>query len=885
MDFTSAQHAAIHTPGHLVVVAGAGSGKTRVLVERYLRLLTDERRPLAPEQILAITFTEKAAREMRDRVRAEVEARARARRSPDWEELRAAIESARIGTIHSFCASLLRAHPAETGLDPHFNVLDEVEAALLIAECIDEALRQEFAAPDANAADTSQFAALLAEFGPAALRDMLAQMLRGGAEARAAVAMLPGDAQALQAIWRSALSQAQAKALAALINSADWRAVAAVVDRLAALAPPADKLGEQLLAVAQWLTALPHSGQIDFTLIDGLKPHVGTKKAWGDEVTLAEARAALRTMRDSYRAQSELLGFLPDPALETRSAAATLALGVLYRRVATHYSRRKADADLLDFDDLERYARALLERHPAVRARWQAELRAVMVDEFQDTNDDQRAIVYALAGRTEPENLPQQELPDLFVVGDGKQSIYRFRGADVSVFRQVEQEMITWGGRRVALDTSFRSHAALVGWINRLGEQVFARPGGLQPYEFPFESLQTRRGEPPHPHCVELHLVEEQAGAGELREAEAEIVAARIAELVAGAAGPIVYDRKAARWRLPAYGDIAMLFQASSAFEAFEAALRRRGIPYITTAGQGYYGRKEVRDLIHLLRVLDDPSDDLALVGILRSPLFALSDSAIVGLHLAGTGGLWANLMADPGSDAPAEQLFARRVLTELVGLRGRLSVVDLLRRALDLTGYLATISGLPDGARRRVNVEKLLSAARLSATRGLAAFSAYLDELLRIETREGEAPLEAGGSVRLMTVHRSKGLEFPIVGLPDMGRVGPAQRAAWLARRSYGLALRLADPDDDKRRTTSYLLAAWAESQMERAERERLLYVALTRAQDYLILSGPAQPRRGESWLNKIGAALGYSWEAGGPAAGADPPLVIFRSASLESG
>jgi ATP-dependent helicase/nuclease subunit A len=211
---------------------------------------------------------------------------------------------------------------------------------------------------------------------------------------------------------------------------------------------------------------------------------------------------------------------------------------------------------------------------------------------------------------------------------------------------------------------------------------------------------------------------------------------------------------------------------------------------------------------------------------------------------------------------------FAYRVLRDLLVLRGRVPAVDLLRAALRDTGYLATISGLRDGDRRRVNVEKLLEAARRAGAASLATFGAYLEDVLRLEAREGEAPLEGGGAVRLMTVHRSKGLEFPIVALPDAAREAPARRDTWLARRDAGLALKLRDGAEWVQ-PIAYRVALVAEQRMERAERERLAYVALTRAQDHLILTGPARENDGDDWLSWLLAALSWPWEAGGPPEG----------------
>ncbi len=919
MDFTLEQWQAITHTGNLVVTAGAGSGKTRVLVERYLRLLVELD---GDTNILAITFTEKAAREMRERVRVAVEQRARSVARSEraaWEERYAAIEAARIGTIHSFCATLLRAHPAETGLDPHFGVLDEVEALLLLTESVDAALGATVAEDPGN---ESGGLILFDEFGLGELRTILIEMVRAGAEVRMALADLPDNPAALREWWQTRLAELQADLLNSLLSGACWREACATLQNLAAAARDGDRIGAQVRTIVHWLEEsgmgvgqpadAAQPATVDLRRISQIDLRGGSKKNWPTAEDLAAAKEALRTLRDSYREQAELLELVGDDNLEERAAQVILGLRVLYRRVVAHYNRRKEQRDTLDYDDLEVRARELLERHPAVRTRWQAELRAVLVDEFQDTNEDQRAIIAALAGLTEE----VAASPGLFIVGDAKQSIYRFRGADVSVFQAVTQTLQHLGGQAVALNTSFRAHPLLLDWINATVAPIFAREEPLRRYEVPFERLRAHRPSPPHAQCVELHIVPGEGNTATVHDGEAQALAARIQALVAGEAGAIIYDREHG-WRMPRYGDMALLFQASTAFEHYEQAFRAAGIPYLTTAGRGYYGRKEVQDLIHLLQVLDDPADELALVGVLRSPLFALDDATILRLRFANPHSLWDALLAtgeeEPGTEhwepsiehrvlstahcargtenaetgtentkckmQNTELIFAREILRELHALRGRVTVVELLRAALAATGYLATISGLHDGERRRANVGKLLEAARRAGSGGLSAFSAYLDALLRQEPREGEAPLEAEGSVQLMTVHRSKGLEFPIVVLPDLSRRSPPQTAKWLARRAYGAAVQLRGTTGDWEKPVAYQLALAEERRMERAERERLLYVALTRVRDYLLLSGPVAKQSGDDWLSRLLVALGTPWEAGGPAAGTYAALQVFRS------
>lgn len=878
MEFTPEQRTAIERSCNLVVTAGAGSGKTRVLVERYLRLILEH----GVGAVLAITFTDKAAREMRARVRQTIETRARAANDDDradWEERRAAAEAARIGTIHAFCGALLRAQPAESELDPRFVVLDEVQAGMLLAESIDAAIAQAARA----ASDDVELAAALAEFGLAELRGMLDGMLRGGSQVRAALAAMPAADDALCAFWRERLAATRATALAELFADPAWCAATDALRRLGPHTPPGDRIGAQVRAIVAWLTSVDADTATadDFAAIEAIDLRSGSAKHWGGKEALEEAKSALRTLREAYKAIKEWLA-APDDDLERRAARVTLGLRTLYDLASARYRRDKDERDALDFDDLERRARDLLVSNPAVRARWQAELRAVLVDEFQDTNADQRDIIYALTGLLDGE-AGDGRSPELFVVGDGKQSIYRFRGADVSVFRQAADDIERQGGQSTSMQMSFRTHQTLVAWVNQVTEAIFARPGALRSYEFPFEPLNAYRDTAPLKRCVELHITGGGDSADERRAAEAQAIARRIKELCESDE-PIVFDGadRNHRWRAPKPDDFAFLFQTSTVFEIYEQALREADIPFLTTAGRGYYGRKEVQDLIHLLRTLDDPADDLALVGVLRAPLFAIDDASIISLRLANpNGAIWDALQAGNNAAAADERSaaldFARVTLRDLHARRARVTVVELLRAALASTGYLATISGLPDGARRRVNVEKLLEAVRLAGSNGLSALSEYLEDLLRAEPREGEAPLEADGSVRLMTIHRSKGLEFPIVVLPDLTRTPNSRTDAWLARRDLGLALKLRDAANEWQPSIAYRLAMDEERRMEQAERERLLYVALTRARDYLILGGATGRMRGDNWFKRIAAALGWSGDADAPTAGSYGALEVF--------
>lgn len=488
----------------------------------------------------------------------------------------------------------------------------------------------------------------------------------------------------------------------------------------------------------------------------------------------------------------------------------------------------------------------LLAARPEVAARYHAaEFRHLLVDEFQDTNAAQWAIVSALADPDAPGSL--------FLVGDQKQSIYAFRGADVSVFHEARARLGPQA--EIALARSFRTHQPLVTAFNALFARILSRDPASPVYNYQTDlgvPMDAARADPPGGGpFIEVLLVNKSAGddrvnADDARRWEAYEIAQRIQAMVQ--ARTPVYDRSSGQPRPLDYGDVALLFQSLSRVTVYEEAFKALGLPFLTVSGRGYYDRQEVWDLLNLLRALHNPADNLALASALRAPLFGLSDDALLALRLlTGADGerlpLW-DALAQADAVPPDERelvTFAAGCLRDLRALAGRVTISELLRAALDRTGFLATLTGLPDGARRRANVEKLVAKAENSGRITLGAFSQYITDLSAREAREGEALLEAQGAVTLMSVHASKGLEFPAVILADTTwERGSPDRSVLLADPAGGLACRVYDPQADRLADTfGFRRAARLRQLREEAERRRLLYVAATRAQDYLLISG----------------------------------------------
>jgi ATP-dependent helicase/nuclease subunit A len=863
----------------IAVMAGAGSGKTLSLVGRYLHLLEQG---YPTRSILAITFTEKAAREMRSRIRHAL--------SPlppgEGKGVMANIDAARISTIHSLCAEILRVHPAEAELDPTFKVLEEGLASALQAEAVDTAL--------AWAVGDGEVAALFEPFKENELRQILNALL----SRRLDVDSLLPSGRFAGAGMRERFEIMLASYLATYLDSQAWLDSISVLDAHRSTSPE-DKLElarQSILAhwedirrarlARQWDSAL--------TSLAALRKAIsaqGQKNNWDDIETVREA---MKDLRDIYEDHFKFLAEKSRFFLDEQVAAHLPAVYRLFEQTLLEYGHLKGERQSLDFDDLESLTAKPLIENPGVRAQTQSELRAVLVDEFQDTNDRQRQIVYALTGfnpQSQIENR-QAETPalapgasvvnpkpvDLFIVGDSKQSIYRFRQADVTVFRQVQSDIQSAGGQLINLDLTFRAHGSLLESLNSLLSPILGETDDpTRPYLVPFAPLTAYRQKPEREN-IKAPFIEFHLGLGENAEegrfASAQALARRLCEL---------HQDEGFAW-----GDMALLFRSSTAFPAYEFALEAAGIPFLTIAGRGFHERPEIRDLLNALAAIADPSDDLALVGFLRSPAFAVPDAEIYRLRFPNNSttpvrlfdslkeqvdrytstqadtNTHVNAQAEDGTRTPqhrdasqwdATDIHPFSILAELHSLSGRAPAAAVLKRFLDLTHYRAILSASPNGARLVRNVDKLLADAHRSRLVSLTDFLAYIQTLRDVSFREGEAPADSStaGAVQLMTVHKAKGLEFALTVIADASYEHRGNSSKIQLTDTLLLDLRA-----DDLHPTAWQLAARREADLEDAEDRRLLYVAATRAKEKLLINGYVKRKKDNSlsltgWLGKF--------------------------------
>lgn len=834
MDLSESQQRAVRERERDVLIrAGAGSGKTRTLTARFMSLLEEGH---APRALAAITFTEKAAREMRNRIRRAVEDHLRqpdlsAEAREHWLEVEADLDSARIGTIHGLCAAILRAHPAEAAIDPEFSVLDEGQAALLQGDAVRQTLEA--------ASDDIALVPLLAGSSLDRLNEVLHGLLAAPDQADVGFATLSEST-----IDATLLREVRAYRQAAGVE--DTLRTLLTLDGAALQADAGDKLADLIVALRPQVAALQAAVHAEqglaaacalFNLRRACRVgNVGKKGS--------RAREALKTLSDQYELLAQpWLGEArktdqPRSVDEERQTLARMGdLGRLYAQARARYERFKTERRALDFDDLERLAAQVLDR-PAVRARWQRQIEAVLVDEFQDTNTRQRTLLERLCSEPADPGAPALR-GRLFVVGDGKQSIYRFRGADVNVFLELERTLSARQDLVIDLDQTYRAHAGLVAILNQVLSSHFAAGGAAQvPYADLAAVRPTARLDGPALEVV-LGLGEDSASAK------------------AAAAGALAEHLHDLRRSGVAWHEIALLFRASTGFPEYERALEAAGIPFVTVAGRGFYDRPEVRDVLNLLRALADVRDDAAWAGALQSPAFGLRERDLYLLRWGADGqprGLWEALVGDLSLLAPEAQaraLRARDILTGLLAQVDRIPAADLLKTVLDETRYLAVLASHPNGPRLIRNLNKLVADAQISGRVSVRDFLTYLVDLNEAGAREGEAVVDVSGAVSLMTVHKAKGLEYPVVVVADAGRARRAQTAPLLFSPAIGVSAHLGDEPP-----LIHRLAQRTETAHDQAEDARLLYVAATRAQEKLIVCGHAGAR-GECWLNDLLQAL----------------------------
>ena len=816
--------------------ASAGSGKTRALTERYRALLDRlDELGLGIDQAVAITFTDKAAAEIKSRVMQGL---------PEslLKKIVRGRQDLRISTIHSFCMNLLKRYPLEAGLPPDFGVLDERDRAQKMQRAVEETLE----AMGHNDAIMSPLRALTADELIRAVTYLLSLRTRlkrmeidaGGPDAL------------LRAIGTGMGGDRDEADLAALLTGDPWRRSLREMGSILRSqgAYYEECRGSEHLALADAGTAAA-ARPIATALLPVYCRRDGTpyKKAY---IAKKYFRGADRRPYEvAFFMVQDLLVRFRDLQKRTDATRESLSLLMLYLRAADAYQDLKLREGLLDFDDLEIYAYRLLRSPGAPDILYWLDRKILhfLVDEFQDTSDIQWAILDRLteeifAGQGADKAMP----PTLFVVGDQKQSIYRFREANYRLIERVRERIGTLPPelRNIStLDRNYRSVPAVIETVNLVFSGLWA--DDYQP------SDTARAGHSGTVRLLELLPHEESASVP----TEADVLAQEIRTLVSR--GTIVRERNGPNWaeRPAAYGDCAILLQSRTKLKEYEAALLNHGVPFRVVGGIGFYEEDEVQAVMNMLFFLWNRTDRFALASALKSQLFGMTDGDIHELLLNG-----GDLPAALKERWPA----IGSIVSRWMNIAGLVPLADLVQRIILDTGAPIRFG---TGNRQAIfNLDKLLDTAREFDRRGYTTLQDFVEWVKRIrasEQREATADMNLPGdrgAVSIMTVHKAKGLEFPVVFLPGMNQqprsvtTGPLVIIGEGDAAGTGMAMK--DGQNPVYR------GLWEREQEElRREHQRLLYVAMTRSQDHLVMLGTIEagdnPYKQHSWLSSLHAAI----------------------------
>jgi ATP-dependent helicase/nuclease subunit A len=888
VDVGSPLDRALRLESNLALFAGAGAGKTWSLITLCLHVLGGAREGHAavpPANLCLLTFTDKAAAEMRQRLRerldglargdtreAELEASFVALGKPlppksFWRSVRDDLGMASIGTFHSVMTQILRRAPSGSGVNPAFELLEEREARQLFSECVERVVLARLEAQDVHVRE------LVRDFGfgadsPWGLVSSLVRATGAIREEGVEVELVPVQ------------DEAEAK--------------------------------EAFLSTIRGLRLLATQTQRGLEVRDTYRARVDeicrrlaqvTIENWPEHRDVIEEQSKnwrrddVKALRDALRGKNDGTGSAWALWAAWRMAPFDAVVRSMVKEALAAYEAALDERGALDFTGLLVRARNLLRESPEARREAQRRFRVVLVDEFQDTTRVQLELVLLLAERREgaPRPLSREidrgpsnetlsvplEPSALAVVGDRKQAIYDFRGADVAVFELMAKCIEASGGQRQFLQQSRRSTAAVVELCNQTSQHFLRRDDqerGPLPFEVEFDVATdalsaVRIDAPPGPALLRLSLPramlksEETPSTEALRMAEAEAMARLLASMLSDPSSQVVpRGTRDGSARPVQGGDVAVLFQRFTQLEAYRQALVRHGVRHRIVRGRGFYAAQEIVDLASLLQLVADPSQPIAFAAVLRSPLVGLSESALVSLALEGAqvkGLEPRRLLLESGGGFGAFSDEERRRFQRfhetwrtLHRERDRLGLRNLLRVALEALDFRVAIAASPFGEQGLANLDKLLDLAAARDTQGMpiAQFARELLELADTEPGEAQGEVLDDGdreAVTLLTVHQAKGLEWPVIVVPELFASAPPGGDRVRFDRSVGLAV--APLADEPTGSFRYLQCKVLKGRREDAQRRRLLYVALTRARDRVVLGfqPPRSPRNTwAAWL-----------------------------------
>lgn len=838
---TPEQALAINTiKSNVSLLAGAGSGKTYVLMKRFVQILRADL-SVNPTNIVAITFTRKAADEIKGRVRQAVsECVEQAQTDLErlrWQEHLQKVESAPISTIHSLCSRILRDNPVETQLDPEFTILEDFEAQDFFKETLQQYLRK-------NIKENAALRRLVQTYGVnsfvnqvTALGDKLSELVREDNLAEPylkAKEELPALQQKLFAAVREVIEAREA--LGAKTKGRQTLTEAAGL---------LDEMQKQLLAPEPDCSLLDASGVVK---VSG--------KALAAELT------NLKNLRQE----------LNHVLLNAKGCDLVQDWLAVLQEFYACLSARKQENNVLFNDDLDLLAIEHLQKNEALRQKYQERYKYIMVDEFQDTNERQRQLIYLLCGnKLDGKN-------NLFIVGDVKQSIYRFRHADVSVFNKVKEDIAQNAGKNLGMKTNFRSTQSIVESCNTAFCQLM---------DLPKEEICLEHHEGANTGGAKVCLLQvpykskdDDLGAKEDKwQKEAEAIAAYLQQEL-----PKVEPQ------LRPGASKAILLRAMTHCEILRQTLQGYGINCVVVKGKGFYEQQEVLDILNLLAALHNRYASLELAGALRSNYFGLYDATLTQLfwQTENDKPLWDVLQAVGSGELqlnlhPEQQALAMHAAERLLSLRQAAALMALPELFAQLWDELKpefVLSQQENGPSKLANVKKLRRLAQQYCQTKQASLAEWLQnvkDLRASSSKEPAATVQADDALQIMTIHNSKGLEFDFVILPQLDKSvkGDTASIKYLPGKEGEqglLGIKVPDKEMQLQNSGVYELAKARDSELEEEESRRLLYVAMTRAQKQLLMVGAVAeeklPEAGialpsaKGWWQQLQAVYEADWE-----------------------
>ena len=864
MRLTPSQQQALNTDKHICVTAGAGSGKTMVLVERYLKILRDGNAD--PQEIVAITFTEKAAAEMKERIIEQLspqEERDGSEQDNSLHGFRDKMSTAHISTIHAFCSRILREFPFQAGVPANFSILRGIDQKLSLQQIIKETLKD--IATNEEDEHRDELTRLLQRYGSQQkLVDFFSTMINQ----RDVIEYLmqeiyrnPNDTE-IRGILQERVRERTQQIRERLLSTIDI--------------PKFIQCLNTVLQVARGKRAEEAKD-----LIQQLKGQYETNLNSPEALNLLKEIAQLITIGKNKTAKIATQSFLPKsidrtgitdeidflvstakkiivvPSAENNEngtnedetdddflLSTIRDLLELYNKVFNAYQTAKLSQGKLDFADLQLKTRDLLRNNEEIRQKLVSQYKYYMVDEYQDTNELQYELVMLLTNELKGAKL--------FIVGDPKQSIYRFRGADVSIFKKTQQKIKENNGLDISLTENFRSLRDTVGFVNYFFNRLMG-DGKETEFEVKYEALTQARPVKGN-GAVEILLGKQDEDSAN----EYTLIAQHIKNMKANQETVWKRGGNGVEAEHPIeYGDIAILIRSRRHLPDIEHALLEAGIPYLTTGGVGFYQRQEIYDIWNYLHFLEAPKkNQTSLAAILRGPAFGISDAELYEISLQKAENFW-----DKAQSYQNRSHNLNRAITTLKKhsqFADRMPVNRLIITLVNETGMIGTLQTGKYGQQRWANYQKLLELARNfdgdENKQTLPEFVEFLDTLITEEPQEGEAPVEAdSGAVQIMTIHAAKGKQFPIVILPRLDRKGQTDMEPFIDE-TFGIGFSPLNPDKDYKKTEPDIVTHIKDraNEKEIAEKKRLFYVGTTRACDRLILSGTLPAANMFGWLYK---------------------------------